>query len=239
MYITKHLATRIDRIVPAACAALAAGRGARRDRRMSISTHWTDDEVRHGELSSRIVAVRRRDDAQRAALIVDVVDAFARLRGSLLRFVALFADGAAAPANHAGPAVQGHDTRRFDMLLAALAVSAKRARFRRLTDLQHLIDRVARAETFRDVIFAGPPVAGPAALREAALSLERLDAELVGMCVEHVLESQRRDPLAAARSPKEADDGHPAASPRRPSRRPAAERDASAEPDVSIAGSLA
>lgn len=203
---------------------------------MSISTHWTDEEVRHGELSSRIVAVRRRDDAQRAALIVDVVDAFARLRGSLLRFVALFADGAAsAPAG----ATQGHDTRRFDLLLAALAVSAKRARFRRLTDLQHLIDRVARAEAFRDVIFAPPPAAGPAALREAALSLERLDAELVGLCVEHVLESRTRDPLAAARSPKEADDGHPATSPRRPSRRTAVERDVSAEPDVSVAGSLA
>ncbi|MBN3727006.1 hypothetical protein G3N92_22745 [Burkholderia sp. Ac-20379] len=205
---------------------------------MSISTHWTDEEVRHGELSSRIVAVRRRDDAQRAALIVDVVDAFARLRGSLLRFVALFADGAASPA-HPGHAAQGHDTRRFDLLLAALAVSAKRARFRRLADLQQLIDRVARAETFRDVIFAPPPAAGPAALREAALSLERLDAELVGLCVEHVLESRTRDPLAAARSPKEADDGHPAATPRRPSRRAAAERDVSAEPDVSVAGSLA
>ncbi|MEK6347383.1 MAG: hypothetical protein V4764_07880 [Burkholderia sp.] len=234
-YVTSRNPDRQDR---AGCAAaLAAGRGVRRDRRMNISTHWTDEEVRHGELSSRIVAVRRRDDAQRAALIVDVVDAFARLRGSLLRFVALFADGAAAPA-HAG-AAQGHDTRRFDLLLAALAVGAKRARFRRLTDLQQLIDRVARAETFRDVIFAPPPAAGPAALREAALSLERLDAELVGLCVEHVLESRTRDPLAAARSPKDADDGHPAASPRRPSRRPAAERDASAEPDVSVAGSLA
>ncbi|WP_414448215.1 hypothetical protein AB4851_02005 [Burkholderia sp. 22PA0099] len=226
-----------DRQDRAGCAAaLVAGRGMRHDKRMSISTHWTDEDIRHGELSSRIVAVRRRDDAQRAALIVDVVDAFARLRGSLLRFVALFAEGAAAPA-HAG-----HDARRFDMLLVALAVSAKRARFRRLTDLQHLIERVARAETFRDVIFAPPPAAGPAALREAALSLERLDAELVGLCVEHVLESRTRDSLAAARSPKEADDGHAAASPRRPSRRLAVERDACAEPDVSdvgIAGSLA
>ncbi|WP_070106102.1 hypothetical protein [Burkholderia plantarii] len=210
---------------------------------MSKSTPWTNDAVRHGELSARIVPVRRREDTERATLIVDVVDAFARLRGSLARFVALFADGAAT-GNAAVPVSPGSiDTRRFDMLLAALAAGAERARFRRLPDLRRLIDRVARAETFRDVIFAPPPVAGPAALREAALSLERLDAELIGICVEHVLESRALDTLdapAAARPPKEADDGPRTEPPRRAARRGPA-RAADLDPDLGtsvIAGSL-
>lgn len=211
------------------------------NRRMSKSTPWTDDAVRHGELSARIVPVRRREDTERATLIVDVVDAFARLRGSLVRFVALFADGAATGNAAVSPA--SIDTRRFDMLLAALAAGAERARFRRLPDLRRLIDRVARAETFRDVIFAPPPVAGPAALREAALSLERLDAELIGICVEHVLESRALDTFdapAAARPPKEADDAPRAEPPRRaPRRSPARVAELDLDREVSVvAGSL-
>ncbi|WP_246793924.1 hypothetical protein [Burkholderia perseverans] len=186
---------------------------------MNKSTPWTDDAVRHGELSARIVPVRRREDTERATLIVDVVDAFARLRGSLVRFVALFADGAATGNAAVSVSPASIDTRRFDMLLAALAAGAERARFRRLPDLRRLIDRVARAETFRDVIFAPPPVAGPAALREAALSLERLDAELIGICVEHVLESRALDAPGPARPPKQADDGPRAEPPRRAARR--------------------
>ncbi|WP_186029702.1 hypothetical protein [Burkholderia gladioli] len=210
-----------------------------------MSTQWTDDELRHGELSARIVPVRRRDDAERAALIVDVVDAFARLRGSLVRFVALFADARPPAAYPAATAHAGHaavDSPRFDGLLAALVPSAERARFRRLAELRGLVERVTRAETFRDVIFAPPPSAGPAALREAALSLERLDAELIGLCVEHVLESRTRDTLAAARPSKEAADGHspeaPAA-PRRAARRaPTRHAAVAVEPDVAVAGSL-
>ncbi len=202
---------------------------------MTLSTHWTDDDVRQGELSSRIVPVRRRDDAERAALITDVVDAFARLRGSLLRFVALFAEGAA---NGAAQPVPAHDTRRFDVLLATLAVGAERARFGRLAELRRLMERVARAETHRDVIFAPCPSAGPAALREATLSLERLDAELVGLCVEHVLESRTR-PAANVGAATAPGTGARRAARRTASSSPAS-RDVCAETDVSVdtAGSV-
>ncbi|WP_186288935.1 hypothetical protein [Burkholderia gladioli] len=209
-----------------------------------MSTQWTDDEVRHGELSARIVPVRRRDDTERAALIVDVVDAFARLRGSLVRFVALFADAQPPAAYPAAAAHAGHaavDSRRFDVLLAALVLSAERARFRRLAELRGLVERVTRAETFRDVIFAPPPSAGPAALREAALSLERLDAELIGLCVEHVLESRTRDTLAAAppRRRLPMDTPQAPAAPRRAARRaPTRHAAVAAEPDVAVAESL-
>ncbi|MCM2550797.1 hypothetical protein EFP18_06980 [Burkholderia glumae] len=198
---------------------------------MNKSIPWTDDAVRHGELAARIVPVRRREDTERAMLIVDVVEAYARLRGSLVRFVALFADGSAA--GHAALSPCALDTRRLDVLLAALAAGAERARFHRLPDLRRLIERVAHAETLREMIFAPPPAAGPAALREAARSLERLDAELIGICVEHVLERRALAAPAAACPTAAAEHGARVEPPRRPVRRSPA-RTADLDPDREI-----
>ncbi|WP_010089205.1 DUF2325 domain-containing protein [Burkholderia ubonensis] len=48
-----------------------------------------DDGVARGAQSARIVPLRRREDGQRAERIAHVADAFARLRGSVLRFIAM------------------------------------------------------------------------------------------------------------------------------------------------------
>ncbi|WP_415877004.1 DUF2325 domain-containing protein [Burkholderia ubonensis] len=48
-----------------------------------------DDGVARGVQSARIVPLRRREDGQRAERIAHVADAFARLRGSVLRFIAM------------------------------------------------------------------------------------------------------------------------------------------------------
>ncbi|WP_063902572.1 DUF2325 domain-containing protein [Burkholderia ubonensis] len=48
-----------------------------------------DDGVARGAQSARIVPLRRREDGQRVERIAHVADAFARLRGSVLRFIAM------------------------------------------------------------------------------------------------------------------------------------------------------
>lgn len=142
-----------------------------------------DDGVARGAQSARIVPLRRREDGQRAERIAHVADAFARLRGSVLRFIAMLDERQDVDAPNAG----APDARRFDALLQSLASSAERAEFRRLPELQRCIERVGAAERYRDVIFLHSPPASDAELRDAATVLELLDAELVGLCVAHVL----------------------------------------------------
>lgn len=148
------------------------------------------DGFADGGLSARIVPLRRREDGPRAERIARVVDAFGRLRGSVVRFVALLArrDAAASDASDVMP---------FDALLQALAAHAERTGFHRLPELNRCIERAGAAERHRDVIFAQSPPASDAALRDAAAVLERLDAEFVGLCVAHVLACYPAHPLPA------------------------------------------
>ncbi|KVH80267.1 hypothetical protein WJ41_29980 [Burkholderia ubonensis] len=150
-----------------------------------------DDGVARGKQSARIVPLRRREDGQRAERIAHVADAFARLRGSVLRFIAMLDERQDMDAPNAG----APDARRFDALLQSLASGAERAEFRRLPELRHCIERVGAAERYRDVIFLHSPPASDAELRDAATVLELLDAELVGLCVAHVLAGRAEHPL--------------------------------------------
>lgn len=83
--------------------------------------HGQQDGFADGGLSARIVPLRRREGGARAERIASVVDAFGRLRGSVVRFVALLARrDAAAP-------VSGEpDVMPFEALLQALAAHAER-----------------------------------------------------------------------------------------------------------------
>ncbi|PCE30762.1 hypothetical protein [Burkholderia ubonensis] len=157
-----------------------------------LAQQGQDDGVARGALSAKIVPLRRREDGQRAERIAHVVDAFARLRGSVVRFIAMLDERCDAdePNSTGAP-----DAPRFDALLQALAFGAERAEFRRLPELQRCIERVGAAERYRDVIFAHSPPASDTELRDAATMLELLDGELVGLCVAHVLAGRAEHPL--------------------------------------------
>ncbi|MGU7774453.1 hypothetical protein ACV229_30280 [Burkholderia sp. MR1-5-21] len=149
-----------------------------------------DAADRCGVLSATIVPLRRREDGPRAERIANVVDAFGRLRGSVLRFIAML-----APHGAAVPPPDDTDALRFDSLLALLSRQAGKAGFRRVSELNRYLERAALAERHRDVIFAQSPPAGDTELRDAATALERLDAELVALCVAHVLECHSQSAL--------------------------------------------
>jgi hypothetical protein len=142
-----------------------------------------DNSACHGELSARIFPLRRREDPQHIELIVDVVVAFTRLRESVLRIVVMLAGKGADTV-----LADGIEAQPFDVLLSALADHARRARFRRLPELNEVIERARLAEQHRDLIYAQAPGDADTVLREVAGNLERLDTEFVGLCVAHVLE---------------------------------------------------
>ncbi|GLU33627.1 hypothetical protein WKR88_02890 [Trinickia caryophylli] len=147
-------------------------------------------------LSTRIVPLRKREDRQRAELVTDVVDAFARLRASTLRFIAMLGGG-----ENELSRIEAGGACSFDELLALLGACAERARFCRLADLQRVLERARHAQRHRDVIFAQAPVAEEATLREAAAALVRLDTALIGLSIEHVLERHAAGVPDAAISP--------------------------------------
>ncbi len=148
-------------------------------------TAWAGaDDVRHDALSTRIAPLKLRKDPQRAALIWDLVDAFARLRASALRFVLMLERSADDEAG-----LDPTNPPRFDLLLALLREYARRAALRRQTELHRLLERALDAERRRDQIFSAAATASIDTLRDATAELERLDTELVGLCVEHVLDA--------------------------------------------------
>ncbi|HXZ09692.1 MAG TPA: hypothetical protein VEI25_16705 [Paraburkholderia sp.] len=150
-----------------------------------------DFRYRKVEFAETITPLRVSGDRQRAELIRDVVDAFARLRGSVSRFIAMLAPDA-APESSASPLnLAAQPT--FAALLSVLASQARQSKFERLRELDDVIERARLAEVHRDVIFLQPPVASEVALRGAAAELERLDAAFIGLCVEHVLDCHARD----------------------------------------------
>ena len=144
-------------------------------------------------LSTTITALKSATDRGRAELIRDVVDAFRRLYGSVLRFVQMFADGQGSflSAGSSG-------SHSFSQLLAILAEQGKASHFGRLDELKAAIEEARSAEQLRDAIFSDAYSNDRAALRKVAAALERLDATFVGLCVEHVLEQHARASLVTS-----------------------------------------
>lgn len=134
-------------------------------------------------LSATLTAVKSASDRGRAELIRDVVDAFRRLYGSVLRFVLMFADD---QVNFASVGTSGSHS--LNQLLSILGEQAKLAGFIRLRDLKAVIEEARRAEQLRDAIFSDAFSNDGAALRKVVAELERLDASFVRLCVGHVLE---------------------------------------------------
>lgn len=143
------------------------------------------------DLSMSITALKSAPDRARAEQIRDVVDAFRRLYGSVQRFVLMFADGQGTLASVGMPG-----SHPLNQLLSMLAVQGKAAGFRRSHELRAAIEDARGAEQLRDAIFSDADSNDPAALRKAAIELERLDATFVGLCVEHVMEQHARASLA-------------------------------------------
>jgi hypothetical protein len=133
--------------------------------------HGTDSDY-----AATIITVKAARDQARAECIRDLVDAHRRLQGSVRRFVAWFG----AP---------GDDTLSLDALAGQLETRARAAGFRRMPELRETVDAVRAAARQREWLFSDSFGADAPALRDAALALERLDARLVGLCVEHVLGS--------------------------------------------------
>jgi hypothetical protein len=140
--------------------------------------------------STTITALKASPDRGRAELIRDVVDAFRRLYGSVLRFVQMFADGQGS-----FPSAGASGSHSFNQLLSLLAEQGKAAGFSRFYELRTAIEEARSAEQLRDAIFSDAHSNDHAALRSAAAELERLDATFVGLCVEHVLEQHARAAL--------------------------------------------
>ncbi|GAB7523987.1 hypothetical protein [Paraburkholderia sp. 2C] len=146
-----------------------------------------------GALAAHISTLKPAGVDDRAPLIRDVVDGFIRLRNSVLRFVLLFAgiDNAALRDQYgAAPMLR---------LLKVLDAAAHAAQFDRMRELRRAIRDARALEKMRDAVFSESFSNDPAALRVAATELERVDAILVGLCVEHVLERQLATPFDAAR----------------------------------------
>jgi hypothetical protein len=149
-----------------------------------------------GTLSTKISTLKPLAGDVRAQQIRDVVDAYRRLRGSTIRFVQMFA----AMRDHAMPAAGLASTSLRD-LLSILASEARSAHFARLRELKLAIRQARLLERTRDVVFSETFSTDPHAMRETVNALERVDAILVGLCVEHVLERHKSAPAARTISP--------------------------------------
>jgi hypothetical protein len=146
-----------------------------------------------GALAAHISTLKPAGADDRAPLIRDVVDGFIRLRNSVLRFVLLFAGS-----NNAAQRDQYGATPLL-RLLKVLDAAAQAAQFDRMRELRRAIRDARALEKTRDAVFSESFSNDAAALRAAATELERVDAILVGLCVEHVLERQLATPLDGAR----------------------------------------
>ncbi len=135
-----------------------------------------------GVVAARITTLRPVSGDGRAELIRDVVDGFRRLCDSVVRFILLFTDDDSALVQRQPGA------RSLSGLLSMLASEAQAARFDRMRELRRAIRDARRLEKTRDAVFSESFSHDQAAMREAAAELERVDAILVGLCVEHVLE---------------------------------------------------
>ncbi|BAO91355.1 hypothetical protein [Caballeronia cordobensis] len=126
-----------------------------------------------------ITTVKAARDHERAESIRDLVDAHRRLHGSVLRFLSLFDGGRARIARGAPQSLEA--------LAGLLEEKARAAGFARMRELSAAVQSARVAARQRELLFFDSFGTDTPALREAACALERLDATLVGLCVEHVL----------------------------------------------------
>jgi hypothetical protein len=140
------------------------------------------------DFSVTITALKSAPDRARAEMIRDVVDAFRRLHSSVQRFVVMLGESSAGTTSGALS---------FNRLLSVLAEQGKLTGFARLPELKSAIKEARSAERLRDAIFSDTYSDNPAALREVAAQLDRLDATFVGLCVEHVLEQHAHSTLVS------------------------------------------
>ncbi|MBN3763834.1 hypothetical protein [Burkholderia sp. Ac-20365] len=140
-------------------------------------------------LSGKISTLKPLSGDVRAQQIRDVVDAFRRLRSSVTRFVQMF-----AAARDAALAADDLSAASLRELLSMLASEAQAARFARLRELKIAIRQARVLERTRDAVFSESFSTDPNAMRETVTALERVDAILVGLCVEHVLERHKPAP---------------------------------------------
>jgi hypothetical protein len=134
-----------------------------------------------------ITALRPASGHERAELIRDVIDAFARLRDSLGRLNRLFApDANCAPAGAS-----------LLPLLATLAPHGQHAGSSRQRELRHAIRDARQLDRTRDALFSDAFCRDMQAMRHTLAELERLDVLFVGLAIEHVLAQHER---AAAQS---------------------------------------
>ncbi|KWF18656.1 hypothetical protein [Burkholderia pseudomultivorans] len=130
----------------------------------------------------RIRALKPLPNDARAQQVTRVVDAFRRLRGSVVRFIQMFEAGrdTALPDD----ALSAMSLRE---LLATLEEAARAARFTRLRDLEQAIAHARVLERTRDDVFSDSFSNDPAAMHEAIAALERADVRFVALCVESVM----------------------------------------------------
>ncbi|MGN7984877.1 hypothetical protein [Burkholderia sp. 22313] len=136
----------------------------------------------------KISALRPLPSDDRAQQVTDVVDAYRRLRGSVMRFIRVFS----AASDDTLSTLSLRD------LLAMLEHDARAARFTRLADLDRAIGLARGLERTRDDVFSDAFSNDPAAMHDAVAALERADVLLVGLCVEHVIE--RHTPASRSES---------------------------------------
>jgi hypothetical protein len=136
-------------------------------------------EALASDYAATIITVKAARDQARADAIRDFVDAHRRLQSSVLRFLSMLGAPADAPLS-------------LDALAAQLEARARAAGFRRMQALSATVDAVRAAAHQREALFSDAFSTDTPALRDAALALERLDARLVGLCVEHVLWKRKR-----------------------------------------------
>lgn len=161
----------------------------------SRRTHTQRPPLRNAQadaLSAKISTLKPLSADVRAQQIRDVVDAFRRLRGSVARFVQMFA----STRENSHNAADADDLAATSLreLLSMLATEARAARFARLRELKLAIRHARLLERTRDEVFSETFSTDPHAMRETVTALERVDAILVGLCVEHVLERHKPTP---------------------------------------------
>ncbi|KML52546.1 hypothetical protein VL15_24785 [Burkholderia cepacia] len=139
--------------------------------------------AREQPLARKITALKPLSSDARAQQVTDVVDAFRRLRGSIVRFIRMFSAAHAEAAPDDALAALG-----FRELLSTLEDDARAARFTRLPELERAIGHARRLERTRDDVFSDSFSNDPAAMRDAVAALERVDVLFVGLCVESVME---------------------------------------------------
>ena len=127
--------------------------------------------AREQPLARKIHALRPLSSDARAQQVTDVVDAFRRLRGSVVRFIRMF-----SAAHAEGRPDDALSAMGFRELLSTLEDAARAARFTRLPELERVIGHARRLGTHARRRVSDSFSNDPAAMRDAVAALERVDA---------------------------------------------------------------